>query len=79
MIVGKMACSGKCIAATLYYLNCQAARRARLLSLTREVAAPAFVVERDKEPLPFPSRGGAFSAAQPLAPELAVTQDKEAA
>jgi hypothetical protein len=50
------------------------------MSVTRLLAAPAFVVERDKEPLPFPSGPVGFSAPQrPSAPDRAIAQDKEAA
>jgi hypothetical protein len=76
----QMASSGKCAAATIYWEKRRAARRARLLSATRMMAAPAFVVERDKQPLPFPSGGGAFSApSRPPAPDWEVAEDKEAA
>src|ERR1700684_1983307 len=43
----KMAISGKCPTATIYYLNRQASRRARLMPLTTPVAAPDFVVTRE--------------------------------
>jgi hypothetical protein len=76
----QLASSGKCIAATIYWEKRRAARQARLMSLARLVATPAFVVERDKQPLPIPSERGAFSALpRPVAPDGATAQDKEAA
>jgi hypothetical protein len=79
----QLATSGKCIATTIYWEKCRAARQARSMSVARlvaAVAAPAFVVEHDKQPLPFPSERGAFSAPpRPVAPDGAAAQDKEAA
>jgi len=74
----QLATSGKCIAATIHWEKRRAARQARLMSATRLVAAPAFVVERDNEPLPFPSERGAFSP-PPAAPVLVIPRDMEAA
>ena len=45
----KMATSGKLPAATIYFLNRQAARRARPTPVTGPVVVPDFVVTRDKE------------------------------
>ncbi|HTB11904.1 MAG TPA: hypothetical protein VK752_10045 [Bryobacteraceae bacterium] len=45
----KMAISGRRPAATIYYLNRQAARRARSTPVTGPVLVPDFVVTRDKE------------------------------
>lgn len=76
----RMAASGKRPSATIYYLNRQASRRARLRPVTPPVAALDFVVTGDKGPLPGDSGPGAFSAAQqPTAPTLVVPPDTEAA
>ncbi len=45
----EMATSGKRPTATIYYMNRQAARRARLMPATGLVVIPDFVVEREKE------------------------------
>jgi hypothetical protein len=45
----KMAASGRRPAATIYYLNRQASRRARLTPVTNPVAVPDFVVTREQE------------------------------
>jgi hypothetical protein len=45
----KMATSGKRPSATIYYLNRQASRRARLMPVTNPVVAPDFVVTLEQE------------------------------
>jgi hypothetical protein len=45
----EMATSGKHPSATIYYLNRQASRRARLMLLTSPGAVPDFVVTRERE------------------------------
>jgi hypothetical protein len=76
----QMATSGKCIAATMFWEKRRAARQARLISVTRVAAVPAFVVEPNKEPLPFPSeRGPSSEPLRPAVPDGATIQDKEAA
>jgi hypothetical protein len=44
-----MAASGRRPAATIYYLNRQASRRAKLTPVTNPVVVPDFVVTREQE------------------------------
>jgi hypothetical protein len=75
----QLASCGKRTAATMYKEKRKAARQARLMSVTRLVAAPAFVVARDKQLFSFPSGRGAFSALpQPPVPDWSIVQHKEA-